>query len=55
MKLPENWRNLWNDNGFVSNMTNFIQTLNGIASVILVALVVYIPYQAIREIIAWFR
>jgi len=54
MKLPDNWKSLWNDNGFIGNLTAFVQTLNGIASVILVALVVYLPYQAIREIMSWF-
>ena len=54
MKLPDNWKNLWNDDGFISTLTGLIRTLNGIASLILLALVIYLPYQAVREVLSWF-
>lgn len=55
MKLPDNWKNLWNDDGFISNLTGLVKTLNGIASLSLIALAVYLPYQAIREVMTWFN
>lgn len=55
MKMPDTWKTLWNDNDFISNLTGLIKTINGIANVLLLALIVYLPYQAIREIIAWFN
>lgn len=55
MKLPEHWKTLWNDDDFVSNCTALVKTLNGIASTMLIVLVVYFPYQAIREVLTWFN
>lgn len=55
MKLPDNWKNLWNDNDFISNLTGLIKTVNGIANIILLALAIYLPYQLIQEIISWFN
>lgn len=54
MKMPDTWKNLWNDNDFISNLTNLIKTINGIANVLLLALIVYLPYQALLEFLSWF-
>jgi hypothetical protein len=54
MKLPDNWKNLWNDDGFIANLTGLVKTVNGIASLILIALAIYLPYQLILEIRSWF-
>jgi len=55
MKLPEHWRTLWNNDDFVSNATALVKTINGIASVLLLALVIYLPYQLVREVLSWFN
>lgn len=52
--MPDSWKTVWNDEGFISNLTALIKTVNGIASIVLLALVIYLPYQAILEVMAWF-
>lgn len=54
MRIPDNWKTVWTDEGFISNLTALIRTVNGIASVILLALAIYLPYQAILTVIGWF-
>lgn len=55
MKMPESWKSVWNDTDFISNLTALTKTINAIAGVVLLALVIYLPYQAILEVMAWFN
>lgn len=55
MKLPDSWKNLWTDDGFIGTATQFVKTLNGIASLLLIALTIYLPYQLIQEVMSWFN
>lgn len=55
MKLPDTFKSIWNDDNFISNLTGLVKTINGIASMILIALVVYLPYQLIQEVVSWFK
>jgi hypothetical protein len=54
MKMPDTWKSLWNNDDFIANLTALIKTINGIASLVLIALAVYLPYQAIQAIVSWF-
>jgi hypothetical protein len=54
MKMPDTWKSLWNNDDFIANLTSLVKTINGIASVALLALVIYLPYQAILAVVSWF-
>jgi hypothetical protein len=54
MKMPDSWKNLWNDDGFITSLTLLIKTMNGIASLILLGMVIWMPYILVIEIISWF-
>ncbi len=55
MKIPDNWKSIWNDEGFIANLTALVKTINGIASIVLLAIIIYLPYQLILEIQRWFN
>lgn len=55
MKLPQEIiERLLGDANVVDETVKFVRTLNAIASIVMISLVIYLPYQAIREVLTWF-
>ena len=55
MKLPQEYIDqLFGNENLATELAKFIKTLNGIASLALIAGAIYFPYQAILTILSWF-
>jgi hypothetical protein len=56
MKFENDWLiKLFTDTDFITQFTALLKSLTTLANIVLIALFIYLPYQAIREIIAWFH
>lgn len=54
MKLPESWVEQLSQGNLQVELVRLVRTANAVLSVILIALTVYLPYQAIKTLVSWF-
>lgn len=55
MKLPQEVIDqLFGNENLATELAKLVKTLNGIASLTLIAAAIYIPYQAICTVLSWF-
>jgi hypothetical protein len=55
MKLPQEVIDqLFGNENLAAELAKFVKTLNGIGSLALIALAIYLPYQAILTVLSWF-
>lgn len=56
MKFEHDWLlKLFTDTDFITQLTALLKSLTAIANILVIALFVYLPYQAIREVMTWFH
>jgi len=56
MRLPDEWvKQLFADADFARQLTSLLTTLNGIANIVFIVLLIYWPYQAIMTMLSWLR
>ena len=56
MKFENDWLlKLFTDTDFITQLTALLRAMTGICNIIIIALSIYLPYQAIREVMTWFN
>lgn len=56
MKFENDWLiKLFTDTDFITQLTALLKSLTAISNMLVIALFVYLPYQAIREVMTWFH